>query len=311
MVGRGSSEVAVGTIPEFPELAGLGLEHREQIGKHLRRHPPQISELTFTNLLIWADTYRPELCWWREWLCVLLRPQYRAPFFLPPVGEGDPEPVCAELLAWLATGGQGASIERVSAPMAGALAAPGRAFRVTPDRDNSDYLYRREGLATLAGRKYHAKRTNINKLESSHRWEYRELTPELVGACRELQEQWCELKGCDAGGPALQGEHLAVMRLLDHYPELGVRGGVVMVEGRVAAFTAGEQLNANTAVVHVEKADPILPGLYQVINREFARSWAPLEYLNREQDMGDPGLRRAKESYFPHHMVDKYIVQAA
>ncbi len=90
---------------------------------------------------------------------------------------------------------------------------------------------------------------------------------------------------------------------------LGVTGGCIEVEGAVEAFTLGELLNPDTVVIHIEKANAAFHGLYQVINQQFLeREWANVRYVNREQDLGVSGLRRAKESYYPHHMVEKFVV---
>ena len=87
-------------------------------------------------------------------------------------------------------------------------------------------------------------------------------------------------------------------------------GGCLLVNERVQAFTLGEPLNGNTVVIHLEKATPELPGAFQAINREFlAREWADWEFVNREQDVGQPGLRKSKESYLPEHMVEKFVVR--
>lgn len=290
-------------LPAFPNLAPLALEHRAAVTELLRRRPPVVSELTFTNLYMWRDTYRPQVGVLEGLLCVKLAPAYRSAFWLPPAGE-EPARAVGRLLA-----DEGApSMERVPPDLAAELRAGN--FQVTSDLDNSDYVYRTADLVELKGNRYHQKRTNLRKFEQTHRWEYRPLTPDLLDGCRALQEQWCDVKGCDAAGPALQGEARAVLALLEDWERLEATGGVILVEGRVAAFAAGEQLNADTAVVHVEKADGSMPGVYQLINREFARQWAHLPFINREQDMGDPGLRQAKESYRPDHMIEKFVVRA-
>jgi len=299
------------SLPEFPEFTRLELEHREELEGWFARWPPLTSELTFTNLYLWRGTYQPTLTVIGGMLVVRAQPEQQEAFFLPPVGGGDMGAVCHRLLAWLGERAARPSLQRVPAPMAAALGGAGRPFLAPPTPEHSDYLYRTLDLIYLQGNRYHPKRSHIHKFESEHRWEYRRLTPDLLDQCRQLQERWCEQRGCEEAGPALGGEHQAVMSLLADWERLGARGGVILVGGRVVAFSAGEQLNPTTAVIHVEKAAPDLPGLYQLINREFAREWAQLQYINREQDLGDPGLRKAKQSYYPHHLVDKFMVIAA
>ena len=101
----------------------------------------------------------------------------------------------------------------------------------------------------------------------------------------------------------------AVHEALTHIDDLDYQGGAIVIDSKVAAFSLGEALNESTAVVHIEKANPEIPGLYTAINQLFCQhAWSEMVYINREQDLGVEGLRKAKESYYPHHMVDKYTV---
>jgi hypothetical protein len=107
----------------------------------------------------------------------------------------------------------------------------------------------------------------------------------------------------------LLGEERAIYEALHNMDNLDFKGGVIHINGKVEAFALGEQLNPQTAVIHIEKANPAFDGLYQLINQEFcAHEWKDIPYINREQDLGEEGLRKAKLSYHPHHLVNKYIV---
>jgi hypothetical protein len=109
--------------------------------------------------------------------------------------------------------------------------------------------------------------------------------------------------------PDLLSEDYAVHMALTNFEELDYRGGAIKVEGRIEAFSLGELLNNNTAVIHIEKANPEIPGLYAAINQMFcSNTWAEIEFINREQDLGNDGLRKAKESYIPDHMINKYTI---
>lgn len=102
---------------------------------------------------------------------------------------------------------------------------------------------------------------------------------------------------------------MVVKEAFSHYEALGVKGGAILIDGKVGAFSLGEKLNKDTFVVHIEKANPRIPGLYAAINQEFARNeGAAFSYINREQDLGDEGLRIAKQSYHPSFMIRKYKV---
>jgi len=105
----------------------------------------------------------------------------------------------------------------------------------------------------------------------------------------------------------LLSESEAVRESLVNFPVLKIDGGVILIDGKVEAFTLGELLNDQTAVVHIEKANPENPGLYAMINQQFCENrWRDLLYINREQDLGEPGLRKAKLSYYPDHFVESF-----
>lgn len=163
-------------------------------------------------------------------------------------------------------------------------------------------------LIALPGQKYHDKKNLIRQLDKAADWRYRPMTPELIERTLPFQHDWCQERNC-AENEGLLREHCATFRMLTNFTALGLRGGVIEVDGRLAAITLGEPLNADTWVVHIEKAMGGLPGLYQAINREFLRdAAADFPFVNREQDLGIPGLRKAKLSYNPVRLIKKYTI---
>jgi hypothetical protein len=176
------------------------------------------------------------------------------------------------------------------------------------DRDQSDYIYLSEDLIQLKGRKYHRKRNHIKQFKEKYTYQYLPLTPELVSDCLRLQTEWCDLRQCEVI-PGLHNESIAIKEAFSHFEALEVMGGVILINDRVEAFTLGEPLNRDTVVIHIEKANPSFDGLYPMINQAFLENHCSgYTYVNREQDLGEEGLRKAKESYFPHHMVNKYAI---
>jgi hypothetical protein len=179
---------------------------------------------------------------------------------------------------------------------------------VLADRDNSDYVYLTENLIRLSGNRYHSAKNHVNRLKKKGGWEYLPLTPELVDQCLNLQEDWCRLRQCDES-PSLLNEEQAILEAFRHIDLLSYRGSVIRMEDKVEAFTLGERLNPDTVVIHVEKANPEIPGLYALTNQQFLeKEWSDTRYVNREQDLGEPGLRKAKESYHPEFMVEKFTL---
>jgi hypothetical protein len=137
------------------------------------------------------------------------------------------------------------------------------------------------------------------------------MNDDYVQECLKLIEAWCEEHRC-SDDMNLMAEWGAVNEALCNFNYLELQGAVILVDGLVQAFSLGELLNRETAVVHIEKASPSFPALYAVINREFCEnSWKGVPFINREQDLGVDGLRQAKLSYHPHHLVEKYKVMFA
>ena len=148
----------------------------------------------------------------------------------------------------------------------------------------------------------------MNQFTKNNDFEYRPLDTELVECVLEMQEAWCEIREC-VEKPDLLAEDYAVHEALIWFEELHYRGGAIVMNANVEAFSLGELLNHETAVIHMEKANPQISGLYAAINQRFCQqTWADVTYINREQDMGIEGLRRAKESYHPHHLANKYTL---
>ena len=185
----------------------------------------------------------------------------------------------------------------------------GASFDVTDDRDNADYVYLAEKLITLSGRKLHSKKNHLNAFHKLYpQAEYLPITQELIPACRKELESWYKLRAAELDeDPFIGYERAAIHEIFDNYEAFALKGGVIRIDGRVVAFTFGEQLNSDTAVIHVEKADPNVRGAYPAINQGFVEhAWSDMTYINREEDMGLPGLRKAKESYKPVKMIEKF-----
>ena len=184
-------------------------------------------------------------------------------------------------------------------------AFPGR-FAYERNRDYFDYLYHRQELVELKGKYLQPKRNHVNKFKRLYPdYRYTPLTAEWVPRCLALEEEWCVTHGC-ADSNGLRFERQALTFALQHLQELEVRGGVLWVGEEIVAFTYGAPVTRDTFVVHVEKADTRVEGAYAMINREFAAT-LPEQYLyvNREDDLGVPGLRQAKLSYHPALLLEK------
>ena len=318
-------------IPLFPEYKRISLEDRETVQKYLSMTRQEMSECTFSGLYIWQNSFEIGLSHIDSALLVrTFYPDGRQSCMMP-FGATDPVAVVKDMCNILKeskiTHPAAGSKEMLQKPelyfishpygktdtdaespdLAKGLETAG--FQVAQDRDNWDYVYLVKDLTALEGTKYHSKKKAMNKCLSHYRCEFEEMTMKNIEECIDFQTEWCRMMRCSED-PSLVGENLATDIALQEFHKLGFIGGVVRIDGKIQAITLGERLNDSTAVVHFEKANPAIDGLYQVINNWFcANTLKEYEFVNREQDLGKPGLRKAKESYRPHHMVEKYVAR--
>ncbi len=299
------------SIPLFPTLADLDRSHQAVLEGLFRELQPQASEFTFTNLYIWRHAYQVKITRIGEVVCLFSwRADPADSFLLPPLGPGAGVEQVRRCLDLLAEQGHDAKLRRIDQGSLDRLGLTVGEFEIETDRDNWDYVYRVRDLIDLPEDRYRDKALHVRNFARKYRYEYRRITPELAPACQELQDLWCDEKHCDLHS-SLRAEARAVKEVLGNLEALHVVGGAIVIHDRVQAFTLGEPLNRDTVVIHIEKASPDLHGAFQVINREFlVQEWANWEYVNREQDVGVPGLRQAKESYHPARMVEKFLVRA-
>jgi hypothetical protein len=292
----------------FPDFQPIELEDQAFVEGILRRYEPETSELTFTNLYVWRPYYDVKWCMLGECLVLTERAPDGSLYGLPPVGEGRVE-AAVRLIEWLGESGSARPrIERADGALAEALAAR-NGFETAPQREHFDYVYRSRDLIELAGRKMHGKRNHWNRFQRRQDWEYVEIAGDVVYECYELLSTWGNYKQCKEN-PGIRAECEATHESLDKLELLGLRAGAIRVGGKVEAFAIGELLNSKTAVIHFEKANHKVKGLYAAIDQQFCEhEWRDVEWVNREQDLGDEGLRRAKESYQPDHMVEKFRIE--
>ena len=187
---------------------------------------------------------------------------------------------------------------------------PGK-FRFHGDRDSFDYVYSIQDLATLAGRKYQRKRNHFNRFRQSHpNYTVAPITDENTTEVSKLLDTWYDQRLSADPYADFHMERSALKKALQYRKELGMEGLVLMDEGKLLAMTMGSALSAETFDVQFEKALEEADGAYPAINCEFARylqaKYPALQWLNREEDLGLEGLRKAKLSYNPHHFIEKH-----
>lgn len=300
-------------LPEYPRFTPLAREHRELVTAAFDCAQPEISDFTFAYQWVWRPYTKCRLSRIGEVLLLMIdAASGKETWLLPPVTAGADD--AAEIVARVLTGGESTpadSFARVPEDLAERL--EGRAgLEVTEEPERADYVHLGDELRELPGPRFHGKRNHIRRFRAAcPEAEYRQMDASLAAECAEFTRRW--LEGHPKRYlPGLQREVAATLVMLQEREWLGSTGGCLVAGGRVTAFALGEPINSETFAVRVEKADTSLPGAYQAINQEFVRHGArAFRWINREQDLGVPGLRRAKQSYHPHHLVRKYRVRQA
>ncbi|RDY23990.1 DUF2156 domain-containing protein [Romboutsia maritimum] len=188
-------------------------------------------------------------------------------------------------------------------------------FEYIQERDLFDYIYEAEGLRTLAGRKNQKKRNHINSFlkEYEGRYKYTLLNKENFDECLEIVKDWTNNKEEQNDfNEGMDDEFLAINKIFNDYDELKdkIKIAGIYIDEKLEAFTIGEYLNKNMALIHIEKANPDIRGLYPFINQQFLQNeFSDVDFVNREEDLGIEGLRKAKLSYHPCKFVEKYTIR--
>ena len=265
-------------------------------------------DLSFSNLCSWRFLYDTQFAVVDNFLVFKFWAGEQLAYMMP-VGTGDLKAVLWELIEDARKENQHFCMLGVCSNMRADLEAilPEQ-FTFTEDRDYADYIYLRSDLSTLKGKKFQAKRNHINRFRNTYPdYEYTPITPDRIQECLDLEAEWCKVNNCDQQ-EGTGNERRALIYALHNFETLGLTGGILHVNGKIVAFTFGMPINHETFGVHVEKADTSIEGAYAMINYEFAnRIPEQYIYINREEDLGLEGLRKAKLSYQPVTILEKYM----
>lgn len=287
----------------------ISTQDREWMTQRLLEEQPESCEYTFVSNFVWRKSYRVEVAQYAG--CGVIRYckagncMYSFPF-----GNGDKRAVLTAIKELCSESGCELSMYPVTEKYRSQLIEwfPGDFF-IKSDRDDFDYIYLREKLADLKGRKFHGKRNHIARFKDEGDWSYEPITSGNLEECRRMHRDWITFRE-DKWDAGVAEETDALHEAFDHYEEFGLVGGLIRKAGEIVAFAIGEPLNDEIMVVHFEKAYPDMQGAYPMINQQFAiNECENFKYINREEDTGDPGLRKAKLSYYPDILLKKYVAR--
>lgn len=286
----------------------LEMEDERIIQHYYDMVPIRNCEFTFANNLLWAPFYEIRYAVVEDML-VFISDEAELSVSCP-LGKGDLKKAVDALIQYFKEKGRPFKMHLVSPAQFEELERlyPGR-FQVEYDRDAADYVYESERLISLAGKKLHGKRNHINRFkENFPDWKYEVISEENVEECVAMAEIWREQNGCMEKGEK-HDEFCVTLNALKLHDELGLKGGLIRADGKVVAFSLGEPCGEDMFVVHIEKAFAEIQGAYPMINQQFVEHEAQdFRYVNREEDTGSEGLRKAKLSYRPAFLVNKGLV---
>lgn len=289
----------------------ITLEDREWINEKLKESNHASCEYSFANNFIYAKTYDVQVgelsgCGVIRYRARKKKGQYNYSF---PFGNGDKRAALETMRELCERDGYALSMYPVlEADRKDLIAWFKGEFEIDADRGDFDYIYTVEKLATLRGKKLHGKRNHIARFTDDSDWRYEPMSAANIEGCRKMSGEWEQMRA-DKWNESMEEEISVLDEALNHFDALGLVGGVLYKAEKIVAFTIGERLNADTLVVHFEKAYPDLQGAYPMINQQFIlHEGEGFAYVNREEDTGDLGLRKAKLSYYPDIILKKYRV---
>ena len=287
------------------ESEPIRLDRQQEYISLLQKCAQVSSDYSFSNIFSWADEYGLEWSWVDD---------------LVWVKQTRPDQLCwAPLGNWETTDWQrffdrytmkGTVFTRVPENLV-EIWKRTVAERIVAkeERRNWDYIYDRNELIELKGNRFHKKKNLLNQFIKKYDYRYLPFGPHLIEAAMAMQADWCSWRDCESSS-VLSAENRSVQRVLAHWQDLqGLTGGVIQVEDLIVAYTIGERLSPDTIVIHYEKGCPDYKGVYQAINQMFLSHLnGDYRWINREQDLGEEGLRKAKLSYHPVGFLKKFRV---
>lgn len=290
----------------------ITFERKDEYMERLALSNTKSSDFSFTNIWGWADEYSLEWAWTDN--LVWIRQSTTADSEIPVVRHWAPignwENVDWANCPYMK---QARTFHRVPERLL-EIWKEKIGGRITPteDRGQWDYIYDVQELGELRGKKFHKKKNLVNQFKKLYSYTYEPMTADCVEAVLEMQEEWCMWRECEES-QSLLAENDAIRRVLEQWDVIpSLIGGSIQVDGKVIAYTVAEAINDETVVIHFEKGRTDYKGIYQAINNFFLTDeGSRFTYVNREQDLDDEGLRKAKMSYNPVDFVKKFVVELA
>ena len=285
----------------------LELSDREILQPFVSVRGRWISDTNFTNMFMWRHSREISYAIIEGQCVIQTRYPNENPFIFYPLGQGSKKPIIEALLKHYQALNLPLEIHSLQQSERDELVLDFPAsFVFEQVRDRFDYIYHTQELIELAGRKFHKKKNHLNRFYLQYpQTQFESLSPANIDEVIAINNLWYGNTNKDDKG--LYFENLGINDALKHFGTLGLRGGLLRIDSEVAAFSFGENLDEDCALIHIEKANTIFNGVYQAINQALLKNiFAATQYANREEDLGIEGLRKAKLSYQPAFLLEKY-----
>lgn len=286
----------------YPEITD-----KDWVKEYLNASQYMGCEYTFGNIFAWSPVFKTEITRHKDSL--ITKSSGKKPAYCCPAGYDDFKSIIPDLILDAKDCGHPFRMFGITAECTKRIEHmfPGK-FEFEPYRDGFDYIYLAYDLINLEGKKYHGKRNHIAAFERENSWSFETINENNISDCISMNKAWAN-DNKDNDWESISLEQKAINRAFDNYFDLGFSGGIIRVDEKAVAFTMGEKLNDETYCVHFEKAYANIRGAFPVINREFVKNvLSNYKYINREEDAGVEGLRRAKLSYNPAILLEKYVM---
>lgn len=268
----------------------------------------EASDMLFGNLYIWHFSRDISYAILNDCLVIKTKfPNEKYPFIFYPLGLGDRIKAIKDVMDYFLSNNMKFAIKSLEPYQKYELEKNmPNIFDVSPNRDRFDYIYNVSDLINLNGRKLHSKKNHLNKFLNLYpNFVYERIDSSNAIDVFESYVEWFNKNPNITDG--LRNEFIGIESTLRNFNMLDMKGGVIKIDNKIAAFTLGEQINSNSVVIHIEKANTFYEGIYQAINQQFlCNEWNEMEFVNREEDLGIEGLRRAKMTYNPIRFVEKF-----
>lgn len=286
------------------EFREIDISDKLWIKEILQKSDYRGCEYSFANNMAWKRLANTEICRFNDFYICRSDCEDGGYSFTFPAGTGDIKQVLDEMKKYSETKGYPLRLWNVSPAQEKLISELGFHTNITITEDSYDYIYLSEELISLKGRKFHKKRNHLKKSEL-YNWEYSAITEKDFDECIVFcTSNYNSVSGNESHSAI--AEQYAINTYFSYFNEMELSGGIIRCDGKIIALSIGERLNSDTFCVHIEKADTDYQGSYPLINQKFAEHSAyAFKYINREEDMGLEGLRKAKRSYNPVFMVEK------